>query len=348
MLADEQQQTVTVIVPVRNEARCIRAALDSILAQQPRGSALQFLFVDGDSTDGTTDYILQRIAGDPRAKLLHNPRRTTPAALNLGLQAATGEYVAILGAHSVYPPDYIATCLEEMRWHDAVGCSGMLTCVPGGVNLQARLVAWTMGSAFASSRGSMRTRTEGYAETIPFPVMRRAALIAAGGYDEALVRNQDNAMNQRLCSMGYRLYLTGKTRARYLGQATLAAFFRHAFRTGYWNALTALSSNRASLRARHFAPFGFATTLLTTAIVGLTNSTAGLLAGGIALLHLACGLVASMSVAVRERSRWPAVLPPVILGFHLCYGVGTLAALAAALIRSATLRSYSEPFNRSA
>lgn len=337
-MASQPQLTVSVIVPVRNEGKCIDPTLSSILAQQARDFELEFLVVDGDSTDGTTDRIRLLIASESRAKLLRNPRRSTPAALNLGLRAAGGEYVAILGAHSIYPPDYIATCLKEMLRHRAVGCSGLLNTVPADDGVQARLVAWTMGSTFASSPSSVRTQKEGYADTIPFPVMRREALLAAGGYDERLVRNQDNDMNQRLRSMGYRLYLTAKTHARYLGRATLGALFQHAFRTGYWNALT-LWSNRASLSARHFVPFGFCATLLATAFVGLSNSVALLLAAGITLLHLALGSLASARIFLRERSG--LVLPLVILGFHLCYGFGTLVGLLAAPTRPAVAMASS-------
>src|SRR5262249_21748408 len=154
-------------------------------------------------------------------KLFSNPARNTPAAFNIGLRAAAGQYVCIMGAHADYDPNYISVCLKELLAHDAVGCSGKVVTAPANSSRQARLVAWVLGHPFASSTRSVRTQPEGYVDTVPFPVLYKQALLDAGGYNERFFRNQDNDMNQRLRALGYKLYATHKTTCRYFARPTI-------------------------------------------------------------------------------------------------------------------------------
>lgn len=332
---DEATKTcVSVVMPIRNEELFIDSALRSLQQQATPNFDLEILAVDGMSEDGTSAKIGALAAADPRIKLLRNPSRHTPAALNVGLRAASGEYVCIMGAHASYDPDYIAVCLGELLAHKAVGCSGKVVTAPADSSLQARLVAWAAGHPFASSSRSVRTQPEGFADTVPFPVVRREALIHAGGYNEQLLRNQDNDMNQRLRAMGLRLYVTGKTSCRYYARPNVRSFLNYGFRSGYWNALS-LRQNARSLGLRHLAPLAFVTTLSLLLAVFLAGVIAQLgLAGyaglGLAAIlatHLGAGTVAGIQVGLREGSAAGLCLGPVILAFHCSYGVGTLRGL---------------------
>jgi succinoglycan biosynthesis protein ExoA len=325
---------VSVIMPVRNEGRCIQETLRSLQGQQTEGFELEVLVVDGMSQDDTRQKVAVLAAVDPRIKLLENPLGQTSAALNAGLRAAKGEYVCILGAHAFYSPDYVAVCLQELLAHGAVGCSGKLITTPADSSRQARLVAWAMGHPFASSSRSVRTQREGYSGTVPFPVMQRNALLEAGGYNELLIRNQDNDMNQRLRAMGFKLYLTGKTTCLYYPRSSVRTFLQHAFLSGLWNARS-LKKNPASMAMRHFVPMGFVIVLLillALALAGLAAPgtqarDAALALGGILAIHLSMGTIAGIQVALRERTGTALWLAPLILAFHCCYGLGTLREL---------------------
>jgi GT2 family glycosyltransferase len=329
---------VSVIMPVFNEEAFIEAALMSLQAQITPGFELEILVIDGLSDDRTPETVAKLAAADPRIKLIGNPARHTPAALNIGLRAAAGPYVCIMGAHASYDPDYISVCLQELFAHHAVGCSGKVATAPADISAQARLVAWTLGHPFASSSRSVRTRSEGYADTVPFPVMRKQALLAAGGYDERMIRNQDNDMNQRLRAMGFLLYLTAKTGCRYYPKPRVESFLRHAFRGGQWNALT-LRANRASLCVRHFVPMVFVSTLsilMAITLAGrLAHSTSGQVAAfGLGVLlasHVGISACAAAQTALKERTAMALGIAPLIFAFHCCYGFGTIMGLLARL-----------------
>ena len=332
--AGGERPLVSVILPVLNEAGLIASTLGSLLQQDTTGFDLEILVVDAMSSDGSPAIVGRIASEDPRVRLLNNERRITPVAFNLGLREARGEYVAILGAHSVYDRDYLRVCLSELRAHGAVGCTGRPVTRPARAALEARLVAWALGHPFGTSRASFRTQPEGYVASAAFPVMVKQALLDVGGYDEGMVRNQDNDMNQRLHAAGHRLYCTWKTRCLYHPQATIKGLATYAFRNGYWNAIS-LRDNPASMRARHVAPFAWVLTLLGCALLaasGLRTSKRTAVwrswPGAVLLgLHMSAGTAAGVQTAVRERSPGALWLPLVFVGLHVTYGVGTLWGL---------------------
>ncbi len=320
-------------MPTLNERAAIEQALASLQSQDTSDIDLEILVVDGNSTDGTPEIVRTIAAQDSRVRLIPNPERKTPVAFNRGLDAARGEYVCILGAHSVYPRDYIVVCLREMLQHGAIGCSGTLVTVPANDTVGARLAAWTLSSGFASSPRSVRTRSGGFVDTIPFPLFRKQALIDIGGYDETLDRNQDNDLNQRLRAQGHRLFLTAKTTASYKARGSVLELWKYAFRSGWWNGIS-LWRKPASMSLRHLVPAAFVAALILSCLlaVGLMwfNAPPWVASVAVALIaipYLLLSLMAVVKTSRAARSPWTFLLPPVFFGFHSAYGAGTLASL---------------------
>src|SRR5213593_3464626 len=76
---------VSIVVPCRNEAEYVRPLLDSILANEYPRDRLEVLIVDGMSDDGTRAVVAGYASRYPVIRLLDNPKRITPCALNLGI-----------------------------------------------------------------------------------------------------------------------------------------------------------------------------------------------------------------------------------------------------------------------
>ena len=334
---------VSVVLATYNEARYIERCLESILSQQTTSPEtgpinIEVLAVDGMSDDGTVEILNQHAAMDPRLRVLANERRRAPFAFNMGLRYARGEYVCIFGAHTVYRQDYIVSCLGDLIAHGAAGCGGRVLTVPAGPSLGARLSAWAMSHPFGSSRKSFRTQREGSVDTVNYPVLRRDLVLAAGGYDEKLTRNQDNDLNQKLRSAGQMLWCTWKTECLYSPKGTVTEMLRYAFFNGFWNSLT-IRINPDAMAARHFIPFVFvlcllASGLLAAAALFLPAPYARAMALPLGLLlglHLILGTLAAVQVSIRERSMGALWLPAMFLGFHIAYGYGTLLGFAGQL-----------------
>ncbi len=104
---------VTVIMPSYNQGWFIRRSIDSLLAQS--FSAWRLIIVDDGSPDDTGT-IVEPYLADRRIDYLRLPaNRGLGAALNVGMNRTTGEYVAYLPSDDVYHADHLATlvaCLD--------------------------------------------------------------------------------------------------------------------------------------------------------------------------------------------------------------------------------------------
>ena len=332
---------LSVIVPTFNEGRHVTRLLDS-LAEQDLDLLYEVLVVDGRSTDDTRQKVdtwvaanAQRLAGSPSVRLLDNEKRRTPFAFNIGLREAAGVHVAILGAHARYERNYLSACLNEVRSAPApTMCGGLVRTVAANDSLAARLVVSVLLNPFASSGSSFRTVTAGPVDTIAFPVVARDVLLDAGGYDERLTRNQDNDMNERLRGRGIKLQVTDKTGVDYTAVASPALLLRYAWRNGWWSATSALIA-KSRMPVRYFVPAAFVGSVGTAASVAVLGRAT---IARVARLSVFAALGAHVALAVRAGRRERGVVhgtehvfvPPLILGFHMAYGMGTIASFASA------------------
>ncbi len=337
---------VSAILAVRNEERYIRAVLKSLLLQECSNCTLEIIVVDGDSSDKTQAIVECISAEDTRVKLLLNKKKKTPFAFNLGILAAQGEYVCILGAHTTYANNYIEACLEELGVRRAGGCSGRVITRPGAGGLEALLIAWAMSHPFGTSSGSTRTRGAGFWDTIPYPLFLKSTVLEVGAYDNELHRNQDNDLNQRLRARGHKLYITDKTYCELRVSPNLRALAVYAFRTGFWNFIS-IKKNAASMSVRHFAPGLFAFALFTSLLAfSMAASMASVMSLWLrAPLFIVVGAygttaaIASLQIGFREKAPAALLLPFIFGLLHLAYGLGTLYAL----VRNARVPSSEHP-----
>lgn len=94
------QPLVSVIIPTYNRAHCLARAVDSALAQTHR--RIEVLVIDNGSTDGTREMIASRYGEDGRVRCLSQANRGISHARNTGLDAARGEFVALLDSDDLW------------------------------------------------------------------------------------------------------------------------------------------------------------------------------------------------------------------------------------------------------
>lgn len=112
---------VTVLMPAYNAALYLAEAIDSILRQT--FADFEFLVVDDGSSDATPQ-ILEAIT-DPRLALLrHQENLGVIAALNRGLEAAKGEFIARMDADDVAMPERLRRQIDFLRASPRTGLCG--------------------------------------------------------------------------------------------------------------------------------------------------------------------------------------------------------------------------------
>ena len=134
--------SVTVIVPCRNEAKWIAECMESIRHNDYPKERLEVLIVDGMSDDGTRPIVEDFSAGHPWLRMLDNPRRTTPAALNTGIAAAQGDVIIRMDAHSEYPANYIGKLVYWLEKSGADNVGGLWIMRPANNTPTARALPW--------------------------------------------------------------------------------------------------------------------------------------------------------------------------------------------------------------
>jgi glycosyltransferase involved in cell wall biosynthesis len=315
---------VTVILPIRNEARRIRDCLRAVLAQDYPADRWEALIVDGCSTDGTRAIVAELAAGDGRLRLLDNPAGIAPTAMNVGVAAARGEIIVRVDGHTVIAPDYVRQCVAALERTGAVNAGGPMR--PAAAGYWGRAVALATCSPFGVGGGAFHDATieRDDVDTVYLGAFRRAALLAVGGYDEELVRNQDDELNYRLRAAGGRIALTPAIRSTYEPRGSLAALWRQYWQYGFWKARV-VQKHPASLQPRHAAPPLFALAVLGVAALRLRGGRGRHLWLALAGPWLAGALVFAARAARSrdDRSLLPA-LPVAFATLHLSYGFGAL------------------------
>ena len=340
-----ESPVVSVVMPVRNEVAFIERSLSSILAQDYPMYQAELLVIDGMSEDGTRQAVKGFVQRFSFIRLLDNPGRIVPTALNLAIRAARGRWLVRLDAHSIYPPDYLRLCVETARRTGADNVGGVFITLPRDDSPQALLVQAITTSRFGVGNAEYRLNVgEGPADTVPYGCFRREVFAEIGPFDERLVRNQDYEYNRRLVRAGKRIWLNPAIQVKYHNQATLGGLFRQAFGTGKWNPWVWFVAPYA-FAPRHAVPGVF-----VLALLGTTGLTACVPWGWVTLAailtsHMVLALRASLQQARRVGFKLLPFLPLLFFAYHASYGLGTLWGALRLLTGATPVQKIREPWS---
>ena len=316
---DPEAVDVSVLIPVRNEAAHLRAVVAAMQAQEFDGS-YELVFVDGGSEDGSRAILDEVAAADPRVRVLDNPARRTPHALNLALRAARGRVIARMDAHARYPPDYLALGVERLRRGDVDLVTG--PALAEGEGRWSRRVALALATRLGTGGADFRhSADEEFEVDSGFAgLWRRETLERLGGWDEGWVNDQDFELAARIRKGGGRIVCVPAMAAGYFPRDSLRALAEQYHRYGFYRVKTSLR-HPESLRRSHMVPPALVLTALAAA------------AAPRPLRRVARGGVAAYGAAVLAASaRSPladaAALPLVFATMHLSWGVGFLRGCA--------------------
>ena len=347
--------SVTVIMPVRNEAALIKRSLGAVLAQDYPHDRMEVIVVDGMSDDGTRGIVQEIIENgkhqsgaydrpgtkpDTREEnecvpaadytfpvvLLDNPSLVVPPALNIGLRHSRSDVVVRVDGHCEIAPDYVLRCVEELRRTGAECVGGAIVTV--GRTQVAQSIALAQSSFFGVGGAAFRTgrSTAGYVDTVAFGAYRREVINRLGGFDEELVRNQDDEFNSRLIHSGGRIWLSPSIRSLYHSRSSLTRLWHQYFQYGFWK-VRVLQKHPRQMRLRQFAP----PTLMAGLLVGALFSpfSTALLYSWLALLgfYAIANSAASLWAAHKHGWRHLPFLPVAFFSLHCSYGLGFLAGL---------------------
>ena len=326
---------VSVIVPMRNEERCIGGCLRSLAAQDYPRDRFEVLVVDGGSTDGS-----RRVAEDVARetglplRLVSNPRRSTPSGLNVGIAQARGEVIARVDAHAEVDARFLSESVSALLKSDADAVGGPIRSVGDG--LVGGAIALAMSSPFGVGNAAFRySQEEQYTDTVAFPAYRRGVFERLGLFAEDLEWGEDDEFHYRLGDAGGRILLTPRIASTYFTRSSLAALARQYFRYGRVK-VGVLRRHPRRTRARQLVPGAFVLGLAVTGALATLRGPFVLPLAALAGAYGAASLAASLRATGRGNRRYLPVLPVAFACLHLSYGLGFLVGLARTTEAAAT------------
>jgi succinoglycan biosynthesis protein ExoA len=313
---------VSVIVPCRNERDHIGDCVRSLLSQEAPDGGFEVIVADGMSTDGTREILDKLALNTPLLRVLDNPGRIVSSGLNAAIGVAKGSNVIRADAHTGYSPDYLRQCIAVLLETGADNVGGPWIAVGNGY--VGRAVAAVFHSMFGS--GGARAHDpqyEGPVDTVYLGCWPRDIFDRVGGFDEELVRNQDDEFNLRLTRAGMTIWQSPRIRSWYYPRGSLRRLFRQYMQYGYWK-VRVIQKHRMPASWRHLIPVCFVFTTLALACASPFSSVAALALGALCGLYLVCTLAASLLIAIQSHLTFLPVLPLVFVCFHVGYGYGFL------------------------
>jgi len=179
--------TLSIIIPVLNEAEHIIAALEALAPLRDRGT--EVILVDGGSSDATVEYaqpLADRVISAPRGRAVQ---------MNAGAAIARGDVLLFLHADTTLPQDADRLILDALsksrriwgRFDVRIDGRAFLTIVAAMMNLRSRLTGIATGDQAM--------------------FVQRDVFAAVGGFPEVALM-EDIALSRRLKRRGRPLCLS--------------------------------------------------------------------------------------------------------------------------------------------
>ena len=262
---------LSVIVPIYQEEKYISKCIDSMLRQDYPKDDLEIILVDGMSKDRTREIVATYTAKYPFIRMIDNPERIAPCAMNRGIKEAKGDVIMRLDAHVYYPKNYFSLLVEKLNeLPGAENVGALCNTLPVNDSITAQSIAAVLSSSFGMGNSHFRVGADKEMEvdTVPFGCFHRSIFDKVGLYDEELVRNQDDELNARIIKAGGKIYLIPQLVCEYYARDTAKKVYKMFYQYGVFKPLVNKKLGSPAT-VRQFFPLFFVLGLLVGPVVCL-------------------------------------------------------------------------------
>lgn len=262
----ENKPFVSIIIPARNEEKFIEKCLNSCLNQSYPQDKMEIIVVDGMSEDKTREIVGKFAQKYTNIKLLDNPKKIAPSAMNIGIKESKGDIIVRVDGHCEIDCKFIENGVKKLLSNEEIWAVGGPIETVGETKV-AQAIAIAMSSRFGVGNSAFRTlkNEETFVDTVPFPASPKGIFDIVGLYDEELVRNQDDEHNLRIIEKGGKILLTPDIKSKYFSRSSFKSVFRQYFQYGFYK-VKVIRKHPKVLRVRHFVPAIFFLSLIISPI----------------------------------------------------------------------------------
>ena len=318
---------ISVVVPMYNEREYIENCLDSVLAQEYPSDKLEVHVVDGNSRDGSAELVSENYSNKSIPVFLHgNPQRKTSTSLNVGIKAATGDIVVILGAHTALLPRFLTLNAENLRLPN-VYCTGGTQVNAGTTRMQASIGA-AMSHWFGMASAPYRYRGKpGFVNTVVYGAYRREVFELVGYFDEKGSISEDSELNWRIIKSGFKIYFDPRIKTLYHPRKSLSQLAKQMFTYGILRSRV-FRKHLGGVLWLHFVPPVGLLVLLALGVLSYFVPGAGPYLVGVTLIYLSMGIGCAFHAYYRHRKNGnPLIVFLSFIVLHLFWSLGFLWGL---------------------
>lgn len=320
---------VTVICPVYNEEMFIEKCFNSILKQDYPHDKIELFFVDGRSTDNTRG-IIDSLSNDYGfVKLLDNPFKVVPHALNIGIKQSKGEVIIRIDGHCEYPQNYISTLIRFLFELNADNVGALWNTLPSNQSVKCRSIALATSHNFGVGNSHHKVGVKQIMEvdTVPFGCFKREVFDKIGLFDEDLIRNQDDEFNARIINNGGKIFIIPELVIDYHARDTIGNVFKMYFQYGLFKPLVNKKLGKPAT-IRQFVPVFFVFTLLNGILLSFFFNIFFVLLLLFLSVYLIVSLFVSLNLVVQNKHVGLLLcLPLIFFVIHFSYGFGYFKGL---------------------
>jgi glycosyltransferase involved in cell wall biosynthesis len=175
---------VSIVMPCFNAETFVEKSINSVLGQT--FSNFELITVNDGSTDNTLAVLRQHANGDHRIRVLSQSNKGVSAARNLGLEMASGKYVAFLDADDYWDEEFLSLMVS------AIEGSGAALAYCGWQNIGSKS---SSNEPFIPPDYEDEDKLEKLFRNCRWPIhaalSERAAVVSAGGFDERFKTSED-------------------------------------------------------------------------------------------------------------------------------------------------------------
>jgi succinoglycan biosynthesis protein ExoA len=307
---------ITVICPTYNEENYIGNVLEFFVNAMPIEKEL--LVIDGGSNDNTVNVVKQWSELNENIRLLENPDKYVPYALNIGIRSSNGDPVIRLDAHTEYSDEYFEKILETFKQTHADIVGGPVNAV--GKNNFQKAVAHAISTVFGIGNSKMhQTQYRGELDHVFPGAWHRKLFNEIGLFDERLIRNQDDEFHYRARSLGKIIYQNPDIKLIYYPRDNIISLIKQYFQYGLFKPIV-LQKIKSETKQRHLIPSLFALYILLLPFSFITIYY---------VIPLIAYLLIDLCYSFQAKSNVKVMFFLIFVypAIHLSYGVGFLLGL---------------------
>ena len=316
---------VSIVLPVRNEEKCIEATIDAIIGQDYPQNRIEIFVVDGMSTDRTREITSKYTDKYVNIRLLDNPGFIVPIGMNIAIRQAEGEVIIRVDGHTEITSNYVRTCIETIQSTNADNVGGCMTAQGDSLFGEAVAIATSTKFGIGNSKFHYSVIQEPV-DSVYMGAWKKSIFEKVGLFDEELVRDQDDELNYRIRKNGGTIILNPNIKSVYTSRSTPFLLWMQYFHYGLFK-VRVLQKHPGQMSIRHFVPPLFVISLVLSIFFTLFTQFGWIVLASTAGLYAIANLTATILSTMKKSWEFFFLLPVAFIIIHLSYGAGFLFGL---------------------